>query len=84
MNDVEFDDDAQADFIFETIEELFKLLRLKECLLHYKFAGDDTHAAIKAFDRIHSGIAEARFAIFGLRMIPGDASILARKEMIDE
>lgn len=84
MNNIEINDDAQADFIFETIQELYNLLRLKECFLLYKFAGDDTHAAIKAFDQIRSGIAEARFAIFGLCMIPGDGSILTRKEMTDE
>lgn len=84
MNDVEFDDDAQAELIYETFEELYSLLRLKECFLLFKFAGDDTNAARHAFDRIRSGIAEARFAIFGLLMIPGDASIFARKEMIDE
>lgn len=80
MNDIEFDDDAQAELIYETFEELYTLLRLKECFLNFKFMGDDTNAARHAFDRIRSGIAEARFAIFGLCMIPGDGSILASKE----
>lgn len=84
MNDVEFTNDAQADLVFETIQELYTLLRLKECFLRYKYMGDDIIGATQAFDRIRSAIAEARFAIFGLCMIPGDASILARKEMIDE
>ena len=81
MNDVEFDDDAQAELIYETFEELYTLLRLKECLLHFRFMRDDTTAAAHAFDRIRSGIAEARFAIFGICMIPGDGSILASKEL---
>lgn len=74
MNNIEINDDAQADLVFETIDELLTLLRLKQAFLNYKFIHDAENAN-RALDQIRESLFDVRRSVFGLTIIPSKGSI---------
>lgn len=61
-------DDAQQEFISETIDSLYILLCIKQAILHCKF--NDTEHADAAFDLIRELLSDIKYSIFGLHIIP--------------
>lgn len=52
---IDIEDDAQAEFVFDTIDELQTLLRLKQALFNGKFMGNTENANL-AFDSMRKAI----------------------------
>lgn len=71
---IDIEDDAQAEAVFETIDELQTLLRLKQCLFNRKFMGNTENANL-AFDQIRKSLSDQRYLIFGVNIFPCKESI---------
>lgn len=71
---IDIEDDAQAELIFETLDELQTLLRLKRALLNYKFVGNADNADL-AFEMISKSLSDLKYSIFGFRVLPCKESI---------
>lgn len=65
-------DDAQEQFILETITSLYTLLRIKQTILQCKF--DDTEHADDAFEMIRESLSDIKYLIFGLQIPPCERS----------
>lgn len=65
-------DDAQEEFILETITSLYTLLRIKQTILQCKF--DDTEQADDAFEMIRESLSDTKYLIFGLQILPCERS----------
>lgn len=71
---IDIEDDAQAKFVFNTIDELQTLLRLKQALFNGKFMGNTENANL-AFDQIRTALSDQRYLVFGVGMLPCKDSI---------
>jgi hypothetical protein len=71
---IDIEDDAQAEFVFNTIDELQTLLRLKQALFNGKFMGNTENANL-AFDQIRTALSDQRYLVFGVGMLPCKDSI---------
>lgn len=71
---IDIEDDAQAEFVFDTIDELQTLLRLKQALFNGKFMGNTENANL-AFDQIRTALSDQRYLVFGVGMLPCKDSI---------
>lgn len=71
---IDIEDDAQAEFVFNTIDELQTLLRLKQALFNGKFMGNTENANL-AFDQIRTALSDQRYLVFGVGMFPCKDSI---------
>ena len=71
---IDIEDDAQAEFIFDTIDELQTLLRLKQALFNGKFMGNTENANL-AFDQIRTALSDQRYLVFGVHIFPCKDSI---------
>lgn len=71
---IDIEDDAQAEFVFNTIDELQTLLRLKQALFNGKFMGNTENANL-AFDQIRTALSDQRYLVFGAGMFPCKDSI---------
>lgn len=71
---IDIEDDAQAEFVFDTIDELQTLLRLKQALFNGKFMGNTENTNL-AFDQIRTALSDQRYLVFGVGMLPCKDSI---------
>lgn len=65
-------DDAQAEFVLETLTSLYTLLRIKQTIFQCKF--DDTKHADDAFEMIRESLSDMKYLIFGLQILPCERS----------
>ena len=61
-------DEAQREFILETITSLHTLLRIKQTILQCNF--NNTEEADDAVELISEALSDIRYSIFGLQVIP--------------
>nr|DAQ49958.1 MAG TPA: hypothetical protein [Caudoviricetes sp.] len=64
----EISDDAQQEFIIETFDSLYTVLRIKQTVLHCQF--DNTEHADAAFELIRGLLSDIKYSIFGLHIDP--------------
>lgn len=61
-------DEEQQEFIIETFDSLYTVLRIKQTVLHCQF--DNTEHADAAFELIRGLLSDIKYSIFGLHIDP--------------
>lgn len=64
----EISNEEQQEFIIETFDSLYTLLRIKQTVLHCQF--NNTEHADAAFELIRGLLTDIKFSIFGLHINP--------------
>lgn len=64
----EISDEEQQEFIIETFDSLYTVLRIKQTVLHCQF--DNTEHADAAFEPIRGLLSDIKYSIFVLHIDP--------------